>query len=90
MTFGALGNDTGWGTLSGLEKSGENVVMKYARSDTSSSESVGQAGIDVYGIPRLMTLMMSWCVGSAPFGVVRILNLPVVKFRGLGYKCGAA
>ena len=28
--------------------------------------------------------------GSAPLGVVRTLNLPVVKSRGLGYRCGVA
>jgi hypothetical protein len=33
--------------------------MKYARSDSCESESVGQAGIDVYGMPRLMTLTRS-------------------------------
>jgi hypothetical protein len=35
-------------------------------------------------MPRLMMLTRSWCVGSAPFGVVRTLYLPSVKFLGLG------
>ena len=45
---------------------------------------LGQAGIEVYGMPRLMMLTRSAWVGRAPFGVVRILNLPVVKLRGAG------
>jgi hypothetical protein len=76
------------GARSGLLKSGEKVVTKSARSDTSLSEKPGQAGIDVYGMPRRMTLTRSSCVGSAPFGVVRILNLPVVKLRGRGRSAG--
>ena len=47
VAFGALGSGTGLGAFSGLEKSGEKVVMKYARSDTSWSEKLGQAGIEV-------------------------------------------
>ena len=47
VLLGALGSCTGCGTLSGLEKSGEKVFMKYARFDTSSSERLGQAGIEV-------------------------------------------
>src|SRR5437763_1995377 len=41
-------------------------------------------------MPRLMMLTRSCCVGSAPLGVVRTLNLPVVKLRGRGRRCGAA
>src|SRR5262245_34386778 len=47
VVLGALGNSSGFGTSSRFEKSGEKVVMKYARLDTSWSESAGQAGIDV-------------------------------------------
>src|SRR3954447_10241935 len=35
VDFGALGRSTGFGVFSALEKSGEKVVTKYARSDTS-------------------------------------------------------
>src|SRR6266540_1797482 len=90
VDLGARGSGTGLEAFSGLEKSDEKVVMKSARSETSWSEKLGQAGIDVYGMPRLMMSTRSWCVGSAPLGVVRILNLPVVKLRGLGRRCGAA
>ena len=37
-----------------------------------------------------MMLFRSCVVGSAPLGVVRILNLPEVKSRGLGSTNGAA
>ena len=47
VALGALGSGTGWGTFSLFEKSGENVVRKYARSVTSWSERVGHAGIEV-------------------------------------------
>ncbi len=90
VAFGAPGSDMGCGAFSALEKSGEKVVMKYATSDTSWSERLGQAGIEVYGMPRLMMATRSWCVGSAPLGVVRTLNLPAVKSRGFGCRCGAA
>src|SRR5687767_9520899 len=43
---GALGSSTGFGAFSGLAKSGEKVVMKYARFETSSSVRSGQAGMD--------------------------------------------
>jgi hypothetical protein len=59
VVLGALGSGTGCGRFSALEKSGENVVKKYARLATSSSERVGQAGIDVYGMPRLMMFTRS-------------------------------
>ena len=50
----------------------------------------GHAGIDVAGIPRRMMFSRSSWVGSAPLGVVRNLNFPVVKFLGDGRKflCG--
>src|SRR4051812_3653158 len=85
---GPLASGTGFGAFSGFENSGEKVVMKPARSETSWSVKMDHAGIDVYGIPRLMMLTRSWCVGSAPFGVVRTLNLPAVKLRGRGDRCG--
>jgi hypothetical protein len=44
---GALGRSTGLGAFSGLEKSAEKVVRKYAMFATSWSERFGQAGIDV-------------------------------------------
>jgi hypothetical protein len=59
VAFGALGSCTGCGTFSLLAKSGENVLMKWARSDNSWSVSSGQAGIDVYGMPSLMMLTRS-------------------------------
>src|SRR4029453_15284915 len=34
LAFGADGSVTGFGSSSGFEKSGENVVRKYARSET--------------------------------------------------------
>jgi hypothetical protein len=49
-----------------------------------------QAGIEVYGMPRRMMFTRSWWVGSAPFGVVRTLNLAVVKLRGFGCRWIAA
>src|SRR5262245_4709747 len=90
VAFGAAGKEIGLGSFSGLTKSGENVVMKYARSESSWSERLGQAGIDVYGMPRRMMLTRSWCVGSDPVGVERTLNLPDVKLRGFGRRCEAA
>jgi hypothetical protein len=56
---GALPRSIAFGTSSAFEKSAEKVVMKYAMSDTSESDSVGHAGIDVYGMPRLMMFTMS-------------------------------
>ena len=47
VDFGALGSDTGSGTFSAMANCGENVVMKYARSDTCWSARLGQAGIEV-------------------------------------------
>src|SRR5829696_7667285 len=47
VVFGALGSETGSAAFWALAKSGEKVVMKYARSDNSASERLGQAGIDV-------------------------------------------
>jgi hypothetical protein len=47
VDLGALGSSTGLGALSGLEKSGEKVVRKYAMLATSWSEKFGQAGIEV-------------------------------------------
>src|SRR5262249_37002809 len=45
VDLGALGSSMGLGTLSLFENRGESVVMKYARSDTSWLERLGQAGI---------------------------------------------
>ena len=59
VTPGALGSEMGWGTLSAFAKSAEKVLMKYARFDTSWSVRLGQAGIEVYGMPRLMMFTRS-------------------------------
>ena len=67
----------------------ENVFRYCTTSSTSASLSDGPAGIEVYGIPSRITRFRSSSVGSAPVGVVRSLNLPVVKSRGRGSRCGA-
>src|SRR3970282_291292 len=78
-------------TLGGsLNLSGAKILWEETRVHRSLSGMPVLAGIDVPGIPSVMTLNRSWSVGGFPEGVVRILYRPLVKSRGLGSNWPAA
>jgi hypothetical protein len=87
---GAEPSAIGFGACAGSAKPAKKVFRYWTTSFTSASVSFGHAGIEVYGIPIRTTRFRSSSVGRAPEGVVRSLNLPLVKSRGRGCRCTAA
>src|SRR5215831_5334896 len=72
-----------------LNRSAAKVLRYATRFHRSLSGRTDHAGIDVPGMPLLITLNMSWSAGTL-FAVERILYTPLVKSRGRGSSRSAA